>query len=294
MENPNIIRNKYGYFEVGNKPSESELREYYSQKYYQEAHGGYEKEYSEEEIVFFNNKIAEKYFVIENIAGKGTLTSLLDIGCGEGWTLNYFKNLDAKVLGLDYSSYGCEKFNPLCTEYLIAGDIYGSIESLINEERKFDIIWLDNVLEHVADPSGLLKKCYSLASENGVLVIEVPNDFSELQQYLLSKKYIDNEFWVALPDHLSYFNKEGLNLLALDSGWVNKFIMGNYPVDFNILNKNTNYVIDKSRGKSCYKASIEADNLCHSISVEKTVELYKTLGEMGLGRQIIAFYTKKK
>ncbi|OFX21059.1 MAG: hypothetical protein A2033_10565 [Bacteroidetes bacterium GWA2_31_9] len=289
-----VEKNKYGFYEVINKPSEKELNEYYSKKYYQNNAGSYEKQYTKEEIEYFNNKIEEKYFVINKLLKllSNSTFSILDIGCGEGWTLNYFNEKKWDITGIDFSDSGCKNHNPHLLENLIIGDIYENISKLINS-KKYDVVWLDNVLEHVFNPKDLLEKCRKLINKNGILIIEVPNDFSVLQNYLISNKLIDKQFWIALPDHLSYFNKEGLNNLANDAGWVSKFIMSDSPIDFNLLNEHTNYINDKSKGKSCHYARVKIDNLIHSISVENAVNYYNSLAELGLGRQLISFYQPK-
>lgn len=286
--------NDFGFYEVINKPSEKELNEYYSKKYYQNNAGSYEKQYTKEEIEYFKNKIEEKYFVINKLLKPlhNNTFSILDIGCGEGWTLNYFKEKKWDITGIDFSDNGCKNHNPKLLENIIVGDIYENISKLITS-KKYDVVWLDNVLEHVINPKELLEKCRKLTHENGILIIEVPNDFSVLQNYLISNKLIDKQFWIALPDHLSYFNKEGLNNLANDAGWVSKFIMSDSPIDFNLLNEHTNYINDKSKGKACHYARVKTDNLIHSISVEKAVDYYNSLAELGLGRQIISFYQPK-
>lgn len=292
-KNLSIIKNKFGYHEVENKPSQKELGEFYSKKYYQESMGAYETKYPKEEIQYFENKNREKHFVIQKYL-KNSPHSLLDIGCGEGWTLKYFKKLGWDVTGLDFSDFGCRQHNPDCLENITVGDFTDSIQKFIHLDRRFDVVWLDNVLEHVTEPLKLLKQCRQLINPGGVLVVEVPNDFSVLQQYLLKKKYIDNKPWVVLPDHLSYFNKDGLTNLADAAGWKSAFTMSEHPIDFNLLNENTNYYKDASKGKSCHKARIEIENLIHSISVEKSIDYLRALAELGLGRQIVAFYTPKK
>lgn len=283
--------NKYGFYEVANKPSKEELNKYYSEKYYQGNQGSYEKTYSQEEIKYFYNKIEEKYFVLKKILkiNPGKTHSLLDIGCGEGWTLSFFRERQWNVTGIDFSEFGCKSHNPQCLKDLIIGDIYETVSDLISK-NKFDVIWLDNVLEHVINPKELLDKCRSLMNENGVLIIEVPNDFSILQNYLLSNNIIEKPFWIALPDHLSYFNKEGLNNLAKDAGLNAKFTISDNPIDLCLLNENTNYINDKSKGKSCHNSRVKIDNLIHSISIEKAVNYYNSLAELGLGRQIISFF----
>lgn len=289
-----IELNKYGFYEVINKPSEIGLKEYYSNKYYQESMGSYQNQYSLEEVTQLNNKINEKYFVISQLLGKTRHASLLDIGCGEGWALDFFIKKGWEAIGLDYSEYGCKNIHPHCFKNLIAGNIYDSIIGLINKRKKFDVIWLDNVLEHVIDPLSLLKQMKSLATDNSILVIEVPNDYSVLQKYLFKKGLIDKEFWFDPPEHVSYFNKNGLVNIAKDAGWNCKFVMADNPIDFNLLNSNTNYIKDRTKGKSCHLARVEIDNLMHSISLEKTVKYFQSLAELGLGRQVIAFFSLNK
>ena len=103
---------------------------------------------------------------------------------------------------------------------------------------------------------------------------------------------IDREFWVAYPDHLSYFCKDGLENLASASGYRQLFSMGDYPIDINLLNPNSNYVRNKQVGKSCYRAKVEFENLLHQNDLEKVIQYYKSLIDLGLGRLLISFFTK--
>lgn len=286
----NLIKNKYGYYSVQDIPSQVELEEYYAKKYYQEAEGGFEKEYSEAEVTYFKNKIAERAFILEKSLAQTSSLSLLDVGCGEGWALSFFKKKGWDVLGLDYSSYACKKFNPDCFENFIAGDVYKNLESVIQEGRTFDVIWIDNVLEHVVDPEALINELKKLIKPNGIMVAEVPNDFSVIQNYLLDKKHIDRKYWIALPDHLSYFSKEGLENLFHANGWETITCIADYPIDWNLLNPNTNYIMDKSKGKSCHNERVEFENLIHQQSMDKVVNFYTSIADLGLGRVISGFF----
>ena len=53
--------------------------------------------------------------------------------------------------------------------------------------KKFDIIMLNNVLEHLEDPEKILTQV-SLLTDDGVLSIDVPNEFNDFQ--VEEKKYI--------------------------------------------------------------------------------------------------------
>ena len=48
--------------------------------------------------------------------------------------------------------------------------------------KKFDSINLFDVLEHVTNPIQLLKNCHKLLRSNGIIIIEVPNDYKLLQK----------------------------------------------------------------------------------------------------------------
>jgi len=288
--NPEIVKNRLGYFEVLPKPSELELQKYYHDKYYQD-NKIYDSKYSDNEIRYFCNRNQQKHFVLNNYSGHYYNSGkLLDIGCGEGWTMSYFHNLGFDVTGLDYSTHGILNHNPSLVDKVICGNIYNNIKQLIDSNIKYDIIWLDNLLEHVIDPQSLLNNCKKLTKPTTTLVIEVPNDFSSSQNILFKEGKIPKEFWIALPDHLNYFSKESLDSIAYEAGWKNYFSIADFPIDFFLFNSDSNYIVNKSKGKNCHNARVEIDNLFHSISIENTIQLYKTLAIMGLGRQIISFF----
>lgn len=288
-----VEKNKYGFYSLKDAPGQEELKNYYEKKYYQEDKGAYEQSYSQEELQYLSNKIEQKYSLFRNISTNNNHQRLLEIGCGEGYCLSFFNARNWEVLGLDFSDYGLLKHNPDQIENIIIGDIYKNIQLLKSQKKTFDIIWVDNVLEHVLDPLQLLSDCNQLTSNNGVLVIEVPNDFSIIQQELKNKGIVEKDFWVVIPDHISYFNKEGLCNICKETGWYSHKIIADFPIDFNLFNSNSDYISDKNKGKGAHRQRIILDNLMHRISIEKTNNFYQSLADLGLGRQIIGVFFKK-
>ena len=69
---------------------------------------------------------------------------------------------------------------------------------------------------------------------------------------------------------------------------------GNYLTELMVFNTNTNYYENHEVGKSCHLARVEMENFFHLISPAKSRALYKVLGDMGLGREIIGIYKKIK
>ncbi len=79
-----VIKNKYNFYELKEKPSGEELELYYSKKYYQTSQSSYQKKYSDQEIIYIKNKIEQKYSIILDIFDLKENPCLLDIGSGEG------------------------------------------------------------------------------------------------------------------------------------------------------------------------------------------------------------------
>ncbi|HYD79820.1 MAG TPA: class I SAM-dependent methyltransferase [Paucimonas sp.] len=291
-----LQRNRFGFHELKDKPTPEALQQWYAETYYQETPDtGYEQVYSPEEQAFIRNKIEQKYLVLgrlmalENPAG----LRFLDVGCGEGWSLRYFTDRGWDGRGLDYSEYGCKHQNPDLLPRVTTGDIHHNLKALVGEGRQFDCIWLDNVLEHVLDPLAILGDMHALLAERGVLMIEVPNDCSVIQHHLLEAGIISKSYWIAPFEHISYFNKEGLLNICAEVGLECQDMMADYPIDFSLFNKLTNFVEDKATGKACHQQRIALENFLHGISPEKTNALYRALADLGLGRQIIGFFRKK-
>lgn len=287
-----IIKNKFGYYEIKKKPNKKFLSNYYKTKYYQQNKGNYNKKYTnKDELKYINYSIELKFQVIKKITKLPENFSLLDVGCGEGWVLNFFRKITGNILGIDYSNFGLLNHNKHCKKYFIEGDIDEIILKLHKKNKKFDIIWLENILEHVISPINLLNNLHLISNNNTILVIEVPNDFSLIQNYAYKNNLIPNKFWIVFPDHLSYFNKDGLINLANYCNWKNEIILGDFPIDFNLYNKSANYVIDKSKGKDAHMQRVILYNLIfENNNINSIIKFYSSLAEIGLGRQIIGFF----
>lgn len=289
-----FVTNKYGYLEIEEKPTPQELEKYYADIYFQTSQGAYEAIYSEEELTFFNNSNQLKSEVIADFFNGEVKTQLklLDVGCGEGFTMNYFFKQGWKVTGIDYSFDGVRRQNPEMESFVLQGDIYLRIQELIEKKEQYDVICILNVLEHVIDPVLILQQLQELVASGGLLIILVPNDFSELQKSLLADKKISRSFWVKTPDHLNYFSKDSLIALCEDQEFKFHKCLSDFPIDYFLANPDSNYIEDGTKGKNCHQARMWLDNLHCSISIPKTIELYEAFANLGSGRQLTAYFTK--
>ena len=283
-----LNKSAYGFWEIVDKPSRKDLELYYAEKYYQIGKGG-AINYTSDELIQIKNKLDVIWYVIQKNTNQSNLKTFLDVGCGEGNALAYFASKSFIVTGLDYSLAGVQSKNPKYIDSLIVGDIYTSLEKQIFLQKKYDVIMLQNVLEHVLDPIDLMLNLKKLITPNGLICISVPNDFSITQMAAISYGHIQSAFWVSPPDHLNYFNNESLLEVASVTGYDILDMIANFPIDFFLFNSASNYVIDSSKGKAAHNARIQIENLISQAPIADVILLYKSFAKLGLGRNLTIF-----
>lgn len=286
---PRLQRNADDFLEAREKPSPEELARYYADQYYQQEQSGFRKSYPEIELKALRSRIAMRADHAISFLSDNSGTSLLDVGCGEGFVLAHFRALGWQTLGMDYSIDGVSRMNPDEVETVVAGDIYQHLDAARVAGQRFNIIWLGNVLEHVLDPHDLLRTVADLMEPKGVAVVTVPNDGSKYQQHLIDTGKVDHAYWVALPDHLSYFTYESLLKIAAQTGWFARDVLADFPIDLFLSHPGSNYVRDRVNGPAAHQARLELELLIAERGQEATTRFYSAMARVGLGRDLTAF-----
>lgn len=283
-----LKKHEWGFYEAVEKPTSEELSNYYVNKYYQENKGVYQDYYSLDERRYFNIKLEQTFEKLKSIRGAAP-GRILDVGCGEGFALEFFRLNGWTVEGLDYSDRGVKSINPESLKFLLTGDIPTLLNQKIADADKYDFIMLTNVLEHLLDPLELLRQLKLLLHKRGIVCITVPNDFSMLQRYLVESKKVDTEYWVVMPDHLFYFDNQSLRNTCEKMGYYCYDVLANFPIDIFLLNPNANYVNNKSLGKDAHKSRVALENLLSQNSPTEINRFYSSMAKLGLGRDITIF-----
>jgi len=287
MSNLKLTKTKWGFYQYTPLPSNEELRKYYADKYFQEGLGSYSTSYTEEEVSHLKLKTDLIHCKITQLTNSNTKDkTLIDIGCGEGWLMDKFHHRGTSVFGIDFSRHGIEKFHPHLTPFFKQGNLYELIEHQINTATKFDLLLVANVIEHVIDPVLFLNRIKKMMHQESILSIITPNDFSPLHQLLLKERKISKEFWLCYPDHLSYFNKTSMCNLLDDQGFKIRSIVADNPIDINLLNDNSNYVEDPTKGENTHLFRLRIDNFLGQLNIEKLLQIYELLGSIGVGRNL--------
>ena len=290
MSEPKLVKTRWGFYRHSPIPSDSELQAYYAEKYYQQGKGSYNVTYSHEEIRWIKLRAELICLQICKFIPTRSGSGLLDVGCGEGWLMQIMSNRGWPVRGVDFSSTGIQQQNPKMAEHLDQGNVFEKLQTYTHADEKFDAIVLCNVLEHVADPEWLLELLKELVTSDGIVVLMVPDDFSALHDYLIENKLISREFWLAYPDHLSYFNSQSMRNFLVDKGYELRHVFGDFPIDLCLLNDKLNYIDNPEIGPSVHKYRIRQDLFMADVSgLEKLLEYYSLIGEMEIGRNLIYF-----
>ncbi|MFH1590869.1 MAG: class I SAM-dependent methyltransferase [archaeon] len=141
----------------------------------------------------------------------GPKASILDIGCGDGRLLDIFREDEDG----DWELFGVE-IDRTAEKKLKAKGIkayFGSIDEVDLPEEKFDVIIMQQLIEHVFDPKGVVEKSYASLRKGGIMIIETPC-IPSLDFMIFKKRYWGGYHF---PRHFNIFKKKTVRRLFKDS-----------------------------------------------------------------------------
>ena len=139
-------------------------------------------------------------------AGKTAHGTLLEVGVGTG-------SLLTAALSHGYRPYGCDISAAVCSRIIRTTGISmycGQLQSFPGNDL-FDVIVMNHVLEHVADPVALLNAARRRLKSGGLLHLAVPNVGSWEARYACWNCYE--------PYHQLYFTPDTLEVAAQKAGF---------------------------------------------------------------------------
>jgi SAM-dependent methyltransferase len=282
---------KYGYWKLDPVPTQEEVDEFYSKEFY-DANAKYfnnsalqvqlqQSEYNnsrwqdiyERASEFFGDDLKEK--------------EVFDIGFGFAQALLYLKEKGLKTFGLEPSIEGVEYARDNGIEAFQAG-----IENFdIVEGRRFDMVMIMNVLEHLRDPEQtLLDIKDKLVKKDGLVVIEVPNDFNALQK-VANKEFDLDEWWVLSPNHINYFSHDTLEKLCEGCGYKIVHKTASFPLELFLLFGDV-YIGDAELGSKCHEKRVNFEKLMRKHGMKPEMDnLYSAFANLNLGRTVLIYAT---
>lgn len=138
--------------------------------------------------------------------------SVFDMGCGDGRLLDIVKAACPDVgelAGCEISNFAAENARKKGHDIRV-----GSFEALEYAAGSFDLVFLVQVLEHLADPPGAIAKVSRLLRPGGLVVIETPStDCADFR--LFQRRYWGGFHF---PRHFNLFVREHAERLLREAG----------------------------------------------------------------------------
>ena len=287
-EDPN-----HHFYQIKPTPSEEEIQEYYSQEFYDSSENRFNDSDLEVQVLdkeyWDMTRSRTLKVILEKLDRPAAEITLLDIGCGWGQALGYFRDAGLECSGFDPApeavAYGQKIGLNIRRAGLNTMDVF--------DGNKFDVVLLNNVLEHLPNPLRTIEEIKNkVLNCNGILIIDVPNEFNALQE-CADMEYDLGQWWVAPPGHLNYFSASSLSSMLESVGLDIFHRQASFPMELFLL-FGDNYILDASLGRACHQKRInfEQSLVKHGFE-EKLTKLYSALADLDLGRQTLVYCQKK-
>ncbi len=175
---PVVVCRDCGLIQTNPRMNQVAYNEFYNIEY-RKLYVGSENPTSE----FFQIQYEKGRRIFEYLKDKGFLGvfengCVLEVGCGAGGILYYFKQQGCRVKGIDlgeaYIEYGRSQYDLDLS--------LGTIHTLELDESP-DLIIYSHVLEHILVPNEELQKVYDTLRDEGLLYIEVPGIKNLMSSY---------------------------------------------------------------------------------------------------------------
>ncbi len=136
---------------------------------------------------------------------------LLDVGCGHGLLLDEARRRGYDVLGLELSAravaYARDRLRLPVREV--------PLEALpSDQDGRWDVVVLADVLEHLEDPAAALERCHRLLAPGGALLLVTPDPAS------VAARLAGPRWWGYLPAHTVLLPRAILRELVASTGLV--------------------------------------------------------------------------
>ncbi|MDQ7772364.1 MAG: class I SAM-dependent methyltransferase [Elusimicrobiales bacterium] len=191
---------------ISPQPTDAELKDIYGEGYY----GSWGLAGGREHEALKAMKTATFGLRLDLISRYRAGGNILDVGCATGFFMEAAEKRGFRAYGVEISDYSSaaarEKFGGERVHH-------GVIEDCPFPDGHFDVIAMSDLLEHVRDPLRALSAARRLLRNDGAIMIMTP-DTDSLTARIMGRRWTHYK-----PEHLFYFNRRSLSLLAEKCGF---------------------------------------------------------------------------
>jgi len=140
--------------------------------------------------------------ILKHIHGDNSSYRIVDVGCGSPALLELLRDASESPLILYGNDFNSDVLKSIQDSGFIP--LPGAFEKIEWERNYFDAIIMNQVIEHLFDIPGTLKKSFDLLKPNGILYMETPSEEG------IDAKFFRKNHWGGyhVPRHLQIFSSE--------------------------------------------------------------------------------------
>ncbi|MFD0933072.1 class I SAM-dependent methyltransferase [Psychroflexus salinarum] len=145
--------------------------------------------------------------------------TVLEVGCGQGTFVKQIKDLyQTETWGIEYMESHAKEAQKVLDKVFI-----GQCEKFIDDlpDNYFDVIYFNDVLEHLFDPYMVLEKMKQKLTEKGKIISSLPNIryHSALKMLILKKDWKYEDSGVLDHTHIRFFTKKSIERMYKNLGF---------------------------------------------------------------------------
>jgi 2-polyprenyl-3-methyl-5-hydroxy-6-metoxy-1,4-benzoquinol methylase len=164
------------------------------------------KQYQYQKLV----RNAKNMLLENNGAARNSKLSWLDVGCGLGYLLDVAFDEGFAVSGIEFNKSAVEYIRSKYVYDVRHGDILKA-----DFQKNFDVISAIDVIEHLHDPFGFIRKLRQTIEPNGLLIIGTMDSDSPISR-LFGKRLED---FRRIREHLFFFSRKTLSAILESNGF---------------------------------------------------------------------------
>jgi 2-polyprenyl-3-methyl-5-hydroxy-6-metoxy-1,4-benzoquinol methylase len=112
------------------------------------------------------------YFPVYSFIKDKSNLKILDVGCGLGYLTYALNSLGHEVVGIDISESAIKNAKSNFGNFFIRGDL---LKDNLKFDNTFDLIIGIELIEHLLDLNGFIKKCTYFLKDGGSMIFTTPN-----------------------------------------------------------------------------------------------------------------------
>jgi 2-polyprenyl-3-methyl-5-hydroxy-6-metoxy-1,4-benzoquinol methylase len=158
---------------------------------------------------------------------------VLEFGCASGYIAETLKaRLGCSVTGIELSAEAAELARAHCDRVMVGDAETLEFERLLGGDR-FDAVLFADVLEHLRDPSTVLRRVRGLLADGGVVLASIPNvAHGSVRLALLGGEFRYRDSGLLDRTHLRFFTRETVQDLFEGSGYlITHWLRRRLPID---------------------------------------------------------------